>query len=232
MRPGADLRERPTGAWETAPVEVGRHARPWPWIVVALLLLTVAALLLWPLRRPVTRSPTPQGLASPFDVHLQVDRVVATGNDRLFGARTVRPDPAAVDATARTVTDVLDDYLERMFVAPDTRFTAQPLPALLTDGALRAASEEELAGLGVVDTIARVEGRPVTVAASVFGDDADIALVVVRYTLDAPAVTTEGRTGSLRQRAAMVFVPQADGWRVTAVDAVLDVAPGVGGDVR
>jgi hypothetical protein len=113
-------------------------------------------------------------------------------------------------------------YLDAAFVAPGTRFTDQPLPALLSGRALAVSRDADRAGLGVVDVAVReVEPQPVRLTAHVVTSDGEVVLAAVRYDARARIVTADGVSGDLHQRARMVFVPHGDGWRADVVEADL-----------
>ncbi len=222
------------GSWDAVPVSVGTHHRRRSWVVLVLFLAVVAAAIAVTGNRAVRTTPaTSGGVAAPaFDVRVRVTELAAMDNDGLFGRRPAAADAAVVSEATRLVGDVVADYLDAAFVAPDTRFSDQPLVGLLSDRALAAASGGDRAGLGVLDAaVHKVEPAPVTLAVRVVTSGAEVAFVVVRY--DARAwVVTDGGAGLLHQRAQMVFVPAAGGWRADAVDADLTLPVGTEGGNR
>lgn len=218
--------------WATAPVAVGHHHRRPGWML--LLLLVAAATLAFLLSRTVPTDPSttapapapnaPQAPASvPFDVTVEVTHVRSMDNDGLFGKGAAVPD-GAPDAAAQQVAEVLQRYLDAAFVLPETRFTDQPLAGLLSPRASAALSQEDLAGLGALDVaVQQARAEPVTATAQVLTSGADAVVVEIRYDARAQVVADDGAEVPLRQRSTMVFVPDGDGWRAEAVDAVLDL---------
>lgn len=217
--------ERTRTAWDAAPVATGSHGPRWPWILAPALLLVLvlaaAALLLsnGEVRRLVPASLTP---ATTFDVTVRVAHVVEMDNDRVFGQRPTVADDAVVDAAARDIAAVVTRYLDAAFTAPATRFTDQPLPALLSHRALAGSRDADRAGLGVLDVAVReVEPQPVRLTTHMVTSDGAVVLVAVRYDAHARLVTADGASGDLHQRARMVFVPQGSSWRADVVEADL-----------
>lgn len=221
-------RERPDstapGSWDTVPVAVGRHRRPWWLLAPALLVvlaLAAAALLVSDGRvRPPASAPPVS--TRTFDVTVRVADVTTMDNDGVFGRQPPVADDAVVDAAAHDIGGVVAGYLDAVFVTPQTRFTDQPLAALLSGRALEASRAADRAGLGVVDVAVReVEPEPVRLTARMVTSGGDVVLVAVRYDARAQLVTTDGVSGPLHQRARIVFVPGEDGWRADVVEADL-----------
>jgi hypothetical protein len=161
--------------------------------------------------------------AQPIAVEVDATDIEPMDNDRLFGQDPQVPDGAAASAT-REISTALETYLNAQFVAPATRFSQRPLDGLLSRPASAALSRDLLAGLGALGiSVWQVEGEPVTAQARVLTRGDSAAIVTVRYDLRAQVHHTAGDPVPLRQEATMVFVRQDGGWRVDAVDAVLDL---------
>jgi hypothetical protein len=225
----------------TAQVAVGRqHRRPgWGLVVLVLIAVVVIAVLL------PTAGPSPETSSAPpptapdvpppapFMVTVDVTTVSPLDNDGLFGRDVTAPPDRAVHTAALEVEDAVQTYLNAAFVDADTRFTARPLAGLLAAPALEETHDVDLAGLGAVGiAVERVEAEPVSATARVLTNGGDVAMVQVRYDARAQIVGDDGRSGPLRQRATMLFVPEAGRWRAEAVDAELELPPSPGEAAR
>jgi hypothetical protein len=224
----------PTASWDATPVATDRHRRPWLWVMVPALLVVLAlaaAVLLLSDGAPRPLLPAPPVRVTTFDLTVRVTDVAEMDDDRVFARQPPVADDAVVDVAAREIAAVVTRYLDAAFVTPETRFSDQPLPALLSDDALAVSRGADRAGLGVVDQAVRdVEPQPVQVTARMVTDDGEVALVAVRYDARARLVTADGVSGQLHQRARMVFVPRDEGWRADVVDVDLTVPTSGEGD--
>ncbi|HSJ46086.1 MAG TPA: hypothetical protein VK923_15540 [Euzebyales bacterium] len=201
-----------------------------PWILapglLVVLVLAAAVLLLsdGEVRRLV---PVPLTSTTTFDVTVHVADVVEMDNDGVFGRRPPVADDAVVDAAARDIATVVTRYLDAEFVATETRFTDDPLPALLSDRALAVSRSTDRAGLGVVDVAVReVEPQQVRLTARMVTSGGEVVLAAVRYDARARLVTADGASDELHQRARMAFVSQGSGWRADVVEADLTLPTG------
>lgn len=212
-------------SWDTAPVARGRRRRRWPWVaVVALLVLGVAGFLAQSQRGSPTRTvrAADRGSQGTFDVDLRVATVTAVDNDLVFGRHPATTDATLVRPAVRQIEEVIGGYLDGVFVAAPTRFSDGALRDLLQPDAVASATADDLAGLGVLEAaVQAVEPGSATGTAAVLTSDGEEVMVAVRYDARAQVVTADGGTGTLRQRADIVFVPAADGWRAAAAQAEL-----------
>jgi hypothetical protein len=159
----------------------------------------------------------------PFDVAVDATDVASMDNDGLLGQRAAIP-AEAVDTATREIGGILQSYLDAEFVTADTRFSDRPLSALLSQRALDAVSDDDLAGLGALGISAeQVLAEPVTATAHMLTSGSDVALVTVRYDARAHLATADGASVPLHQRATMVFVPEDGTWRAEALDVALDL---------
>lgn len=194
--------------------------------VVAIVLLTrgmqTAAEVAPPTPTP-TPSPTEEAVAQPVPFRVRVTQIGQQPMDtnRLYGRTPVRRPPAARRAARRAAT-ALQRYLNRAFVAEDTRFTNAAMNRLLTRQGANALTRRDRRALGAQPLeIAGGTTRPVRARAIVLHDRGDVVAVSLRYRARMNVVFDDGTRGPLVQRGAMVFVPTDNGWRADMVDVRL-----------
>lgn len=224
---GAATGERTGGttSWDGAPLVSGRHRRSWSWILLPLALAVAVSLLLSTDRRPdADRALVPVTPPGGFDVIVRVADVTPMDDEGVFGRRPVVADDRTVDTAARDIARAIRDYLDAVFVTADTRFSDAPVVSLLGPRARRAVGDADLRGLGVVDADVRaVSPQPVRASAHLVTDGGTVVFAAVRYDASAELVMVDGGSGTLHQRARMVFVHGDEGWRAEVAEAELDV---------
>ncbi|HUH07097.1 MAG TPA: hypothetical protein VML96_04735 [Egibacteraceae bacterium] len=169
-----------------------------------------------------TPTPTPtQPPAEPFELTQEDAFMYSMSNNGVFGAERPEPDVAAAEAAAEDVVSLVRDYLDAVFVSPATRFTAEPLDALMSPTVLAALTDEDREALGALDLqVERTETGEATAKPRVLIDGSTVHSVTITFDAGLTAVTADGET-PLRQRGTLVFFPSDGGWQVIGLDVVL-----------
>lgn len=178
-----------------------------------------------------TSSPTPPP-TEPFELELTKTSVDSMDNGAMLGRQPVEPDEAAATDAAEQALEVLGSYLNAQFVDEATRFSGDPITALLTAEALDRLDEEGRLALGELKLSAdRVETGSSTAKARVMVSGEDVRAVTVTFEADLTAISGESES-PISQHGSVIFSPTDDGWRVSFIDVALDVpddgSPGEG----
>lgn len=137
-----------------------------------------------------------------------LDDSVITG-----GPRTPVVDAAGLSAV-RSAARILELYLNRVFLDPTTRFTAEPADDLLTLDALSRLSPEAKAGLaGLNLDVTSTRAGPATANAQVAILGETVLHVALNYQAQLTLQLADGRRGPVQQQGTLVFVPTPAGSR-------------------
>jgi hypothetical protein len=168
---------------------------------------------------PEPSPPPPQ--PEPFTVVLRAVRDQPMDHNYIYGRKADRSG-AVVKTAARNAVALVERYLNAAFVAPNTRFTTQSLPVLLTDQARAQLRDRDKRALGVgLPEMAGAEGQKATARVAVAHEGSKVSAMTVKFAAAMKVITQAGAESALRQDGVLVLRRTPDGWRADMIEVRL-----------
>lgn len=161
---------------------------------------------------------------APFTLDVHRIRMVGASNAEILGTDASPPEPAAAEQAVEATRKTLENFLNAQFVDEATRFSEEPLQALLGPRARGSLTDADRAGLGVVDLpIEKTFTGPTSTVAQVVLEGSDVRLVHLFYVTKLSVEFADGARSPVDMRGSMTFMPTEEGWRAEAVEVDLDM---------